>query len=38
MKLRGVISLRNALPICAIPNGGRMRADCITRLKSRKID
>ncbi len=26
MKLPGVISLRNDLPICAIPNGGFLRA------------
>ena len=27
MKLPGVISLRKDLPICAMPNGGFLRAD-----------
>ena len=30
MKLPGVISLRNALPICAMPNGTFCRVDCCT--------
>ena len=30
MKLPGVISLRNALPICAMPNGTFWRVDCCT--------
>ena len=37
VKLRGLISLRNALPICAIPNGIFWRAASRTRLKSLKI-
>ena len=37
MKLPGVISLRNDLPTCAIPNGGFFRANCRTFLKLRKI-
>ena len=37
MKLPGVISLRNDLPICAMPNGGLRRAKLRTVLKSRKI-
>ena len=37
MKLPGVISLRNALPTCAIPNGGFLRANCITFLKFTKM-
>ena len=37
MKLPGVISLRNDLPTCAIPNGGFLRANCRTFLKLRKI-
>ena len=28
MKLPGVISLRNDLPTCAMPNGGFLRANC----------
>ena len=38
MKLPGVISLRNALPICAIPNGSFFRVVCWTFSKSTKID
>ena len=30
MKFPGVISLRNALPICAMPNGTFWRVDCWT--------
>ena len=37
MKLPGVISLRNALPIWAIPNGGFLRANWSTFLKLTKI-
>ena len=37
MKFPGVISLRNALPICAIPNGGLRRASWATFLKLTKI-
>ena len=37
MKLPVVISLRNDLPICAIPNGGFLRANCRTFLKLMKI-
>ncbi len=37
MKLPGVISLRNDLPTCAIPNGGLRRANWSTCLKSRKM-
>ncbi len=37
MKLPGVISLRNALPICAIPNGGLRRAIWATFLKLTKM-
>ena len=37
MKLPGVISFRNALPIWAIPNGGFLRANCITFLKFTKM-
>ena len=37
MKLPGVISLRNDLPIWAIPNGGFLRAYWSVVLKSRKI-
>ncbi len=37
MKLPGVISLRKALPIWAIPNGGFLRANCRTFLKLTKI-
>ena len=37
MKFPGVISLRNALPTCAIPNGGLRRASCATFLKLMKI-
>ena len=37
MKLRGVISLRNALPICAMPNGTFARATCCTFLKLTKM-
>ena len=37
MKLPGVISLRNALPICAMPNGGLRRAICATFLKLTKM-
>ena len=32
-----VISLRNDLPICAIPNGGLRREVCSTFLKLAKI-
>ena len=32
MKLPGVISLRKDLPICAMPNGGFLRAVCSTLL------
>ena len=37
MKLPGVISLRNDLPTCAIPNGGFLRENCRTFLKFTKI-
>src|SRR4051795_8639676 len=37
MKLPGVISLRNDLPICAIPNGGFLRVVVCTFLKLTKI-
>ena len=37
MKLPGVISLRNDLPIWAIPNGGFLRANWSTFLKLMKI-
>ena len=37
MKLPGVISLRNDLPICAIPNGGFLRAYWSVVLKARKM-
>ncbi len=37
MKLPGVISFRNALPICAIPNGGLRRAIWATFLKLMKM-
>ena len=37
MKLPGVISLRNDLPTCAIPNGGLRRASWATFLKLTKI-
>ena len=37
VKLRGLISLRKALPICAMPKGIFWRATSRTRLKSLKI-
>src|SRR5450432_4042715 len=37
VKLPGVISLRNALPICAIPNGGFLREVVWTFLKLTKM-
>ena len=37
MKFPGVISFRNALPTCAIPNGGLRRAIDATFLKLMKI-
>ena len=37
MKLPGVISLRNDLPIWAMPNGGFLRANCRTFLKLTKM-
>ncbi len=37
MKLPGVISLRNDLPIWAIPNGGLRRANWSTFLKLTKM-
>ena len=37
MKLPGVISLRNDLPTCAIPNGGFLRENCSTFLKLMKM-
>ena len=37
MKLPGVISLRNDLPVCAIPNGGLRRLNCRTFLKLMKM-
>ncbi len=37
MKLPGVISLRNDLPICAMPNGGFLRLNCRTFLKFTKM-
>src|SRR3954451_2523609 len=37
MKLPGVISLRNDLPTCAMPNGGFMRAVVCTFLKLTKM-
>ena len=37
MKFPGVISLRNDLPTCAIPNGGLRRASWATFLKLTKI-
>ena len=36
-KFPGVISLRNDLPICAMPNGGLRRASCATFLKLTKM-
>ena len=38
MKLRGLISLRKALPIWAMPKGIGWRETSRTRLKSLKID
>ena len=37
MKLPGVISLRKLLPICAMPNGGFLRALVITWVKFTKM-
>ncbi len=37
MKLPGVISLRNDLPVCAMPNGGFLRAELITLAKLTKM-
>ena len=37
MKLPGVISLRNDLPTCAMPNGGFLRANWRTFLKLTKM-
>ena len=37
MKLPGVISLRNDLPIWAMPKGGFLRANWSVVLKSRKM-
>ena len=37
MKLPGVISLRNALPTWAMPNGGFLRANWSTFLKFTKM-
>jgi hypothetical protein len=37
MKLPGVISLRNDLPICPMPNGGRRRAVVSTFRKLTKM-
>ena len=37
MKLPGVISLRNDLPVCAMPNGGFLRAAVITLRKLTKM-
>ena len=37
MKFPGVISLRNDLPICAIPNGTFFRDVCCTAAKSTNI-
>ena len=37
MKLRGLISLRNALPICAMPNGSFFRETSRTFLNWTKI-
>ena len=37
MKLPGVISLRKLLPVCAMPNGGFLRAEVITLRKFRKM-
>ena len=37
MKFPGVISLRNDLPIWAMPNGGFLRANVSVVLKSRKM-
>ena len=37
MKLPGVISLRNDLPTCAMPNGGFLRVNCRTFLKLMKM-
>src|SRR5258708_3885203 len=37
MKLPGVISLRNDLPTCAMPNGSFLRIDCWTLSKFTKI-
>ena len=37
MKLPGVISFRNDLPTCAIPNGGLRRAIWATFLKLMKM-
>ncbi len=37
MKLPGVISLRNALPVCAMPKGGFLRVAVITLAKLTKM-
>ena len=37
MKFPGVISLRKLLPVCAIPNGGFLRAVVITLRKFTKM-
>ena len=37
MKLPGVISFRNDLPVCAMPNGGFLRAEVITLRKFTKM-
>ena len=37
MKLPGVISLRKLLPVCAMPNGGFLRAVVSTFLKLTKM-
>ncbi len=37
MKFCGVISLRNDLPTCAIPKGGRLRENWSTFLKLTKM-
>ena len=37
VKLRGLISLRNDLPICAMPNGTLMRVEFTTLVKLAKM-
>ena len=37
MKFPGVISLRKDFPVCAMPNGGFLRAEFITFTKFKKM-